>query len=469
MLEVFRDALTEKRWPALLELLLDDWRKHRDPRVAELVELVSTCVDEFLECPGGTNPQRRLEQWTQFLDPKEPRTLRPALRALERWKRPQLETALATLATWPDDPRLSHWHDEALNGGILELHVPALVKRGDVRALARLRPLQRELSGTFTRQALVEDIDTAIDALRKTRVIETWTAEDLSTATSAVNAFLEARRKSRSELFAAVYARPLEDGPRAVLADFLLELGDVRGEFIALQLAHGLPSDRKKVPAREKELLELWGERWVEPLSDAVLKGTVFRRGFPAACELRDADPTLHALEWATLERVFSFGLGARDPGSFFSAKRFPALRTLGPVDPSLLATPEPLAIETLSVTWCSDAEFSRFIASASFPHVRSLRIDAQARFDAMLLDRVPATSALRELICNISASAVSRWARMLATHRGPLTRVVVSGLGSSWQWTLEPSGKGLRVSDATWSTAELEAEHRALPLFAAS
>ena len=37
-------------------------------------------------------------------------------------------------------------------------------------------------------------------------------------------------------LFAAVYARPADDGARQVLADALQELGDPRGEFISLQL-----------------------------------------------------------------------------------------------------------------------------------------------------------------------------------------------------------------------------------------
>ncbi len=49
-------------------------------------------------------------------------------------------------------------------------------------------------------------------------------------------------------LFAEVYARPDDDAPRLVLADHLLELGDPRGEFLALQLAKGkpTPSARRK-------------------------------------------------------------------------------------------------------------------------------------------------------------------------------------------------------------------------------
>lgn len=38
------------------------------------------------------------------------------------------------------------------------------------------------------------------------------------------------------DFFRAVYERPDDDGARQVLADVLIEAGDPRGEFIALQM-----------------------------------------------------------------------------------------------------------------------------------------------------------------------------------------------------------------------------------------
>ena len=45
---------------------------------------------------------------------------------------------------------------------------------------------------------------------------------------------------TEEELLAAVFAAPDDDAPRRVYADWLLERGDPRGEFIQLQCARGL-------------------------------------------------------------------------------------------------------------------------------------------------------------------------------------------------------------------------------------
>src|SRR5262249_46385768 len=82
---------------------------------------------------------------------------------------------------------------------------------------------------------------------------------------------------ARDELLAAVYAAPFDDGPRAVLADYLLERNDPRGEFIALQLKRG-----DKAPSqRERELLRTAGRTWFDGLDDDGARDIELARGFP--------------------------------------------------------------------------------------------------------------------------------------------------------------------------------------------
>lgn len=69
-------------------------------------------------------------------------------------------------------------------------------------------------------------------------------------------------------LLAAVLANPDDDGPRLVYADWLLERGDVRGEFIVLQVQAARLSagpERVDLEARAQALLEKHQGEWVRP------------------------------------------------------------------------------------------------------------------------------------------------------------------------------------------------------------
>ena len=55
-------------------------------------------------------------------------------------------------------------------------------------------------------------------------------------------------------LFDAVAADPDDDAPRQVLADALLERGDLRGEFVALQLLRARKAATPAQEAREAHL-----------------------------------------------------------------------------------------------------------------------------------------------------------------------------------------------------------------------
>lgn len=88
---------------------------------------------------------------------------------------------------------------------------------------------------------------------------------------------------SREELLAAIRARPDDDAPRLVYADFLLEEGDPRGELIMLQ-CQGKADD-----PRVAELIAAQERTWVRGAQHC--KRIVWRRGFPAELHLSPSMP----------------------------------------------------------------------------------------------------------------------------------------------------------------------------------
>lgn len=98
-------------------------------------------------------------------------------------------------------------------------------------------------------------------------------------------------------LFDAVYASPDDDVPRLVLADALLESGDVRGEFIATQIAMARGEASPDVMARARELERQREMEWAGRLSKCLR--VEYRRGFPWVVHVRTTART--AAEWATV------------------------------------------------------------------------------------------------------------------------------------------------------------------------
>jgi len=135
-----------------------------------------------------------------------------------------------------------------------------------------------------------------------------------------------------------VYAHPDDDAPRLVLADHLLELGDPRGQFLALQLAKGkaTPAARRK----EKALLEKHRADWLGPLAEVVNPyHHVFRRGFLAEAMVDFGGRTLPpADEWATVERLRLRGDRTVEAPTLLDSP-FGALREIEALDVGTLAT----------------------------------------------------------------------------------------------------------------------------------
>jgi uncharacterized protein (TIGR02996 family) len=109
-----------------------------------------------------------------------------------------------------------------------------------------------------------------------------------------------ATRSDREVLEAAVVAHPEDRAAHAALADYLLEQGDPRGEFIRVQLALEDESlkaaERKKLKEQEAALLKAHEREWLGPFADAIFTKKVK--------DLRDEDLPKHAFIRGLLARV---------------------------------------------------------------------------------------------------------------------------------------------------------------------
>ncbi|HET9993120.1 MAG TPA: hypothetical protein VFQ65_31510 [Kofleriaceae bacterium] len=167
------------------------------------------------------------------------------------------------------------------------------------------------------------------------------------------------------ELYEQVCASPADDGPRRVLADYLLEREIPRGELIAHALA-GSPEYATRLADHRAT--------WLDPLTDIIVVDTArIDRGFLAEAELFAVDrahrghPVL-----ASLERLYvHFGSAS----VLHPAMR--ALREVGPINRTwledLVAASRPWAIETLDVDLSDEDMVAMLAATAKLPALRHL------------------------------------------------------------------------------------------------
>jgi uncharacterized protein (TIGR02996 family) len=165
------------------------------------------------------------------------------------------------------------------------------------------------------------------------------------------------------ELEAAVGATLDDDGPRAVLADALIERGDPRGEMIALSLAAARRPLTKAMQTRLDELARMYWKSWPAWLWQWV-KFPKLRRGFLAECEVSRHGPLEKLVgdrRWATVERIkISGDRGERRPpvsphvAEFLAHETMQALRIVRGIEPreleQLCDEPRPLALDELLV-----------------------------------------------------------------------------------------------------------------------
>lgn len=109
-------------------------------------------------------------------------------------------------------------------------------------------------------------------------------------------------------LLAAVLEEPSDLDRRQVYADYLLSIGDPRGEFIALQLAELRGTLDRAGVARAEALLAEHGDAWLDGLGDHLVRDrTRFVAGFLTAARVQHGARLKWLLDsriWATVETL---------------------------------------------------------------------------------------------------------------------------------------------------------------------
>lgn len=139
-----------------------------------------------------------------------------------------------------------------------------------------------------------------------------------------------------SAMLEAIAARPDDDGPRLVYADWLSERRKPLGEFIVLQVQRARGRVSKEARAREDALLARHRGEFLGPLEGQVAKtGLRFERGFPVAARFPGPAPVhpltrllrgaeFQAWEWTDGARFDELRVAVGPPGE--ACARLPAV-----------------------------------------------------------------------------------------------------------------------------------------------
>lgn len=300
-----------------LEALLEAWRATRAPRIAELIATLSKRIDARQTPITGASRRAIHDAWLAVAKQRRaadiPRLLASITHTFHRAT--DALARLEALADWPPDPRAAA--GAVANLAVLPFYTSSTkpfwsaliefaVRHGDRGTADALEGVASKL-GTILRAQYTD-----LTAIR------TWFKNQLGAAVAKLRAIPEppfddataSRIATRigdlvattDRLFAAVYAAPADDAPRHVLGDHLQELGDPRGELIALSLSG---ADRK----RERELLELHANRWAGALA-RIAHHFEFERGFIHEVHLMSDVPPEAIAEtigdpiWTTVRRL---------------------------------------------------------------------------------------------------------------------------------------------------------------------
>ena len=459
LLDQARASLAAGALEPALAALLAAWRRIPAAPLADLVDRVSELAAAARPELTGATQAAFAEQWlarAREADAVEVGVLLPTLMQVDSY---QARKRLKLLARHAPDPRLALAFAEIVAtppftaGSTAKfwqtLH-ELLVACPDPRALARLEQVEApdadapsnvlRLDGWRRRsvaklRAALGPASTELDEGQRAR---------LATVGEALERVLAQTPQTGPELLAAVYAAPSDPEPRQIYADYLLERGDPRGEFIALQLADLRGGLDKAGRARVRALLGEHRHAWLGPLAPVLVQsGTEFHGGFLARARLKRSPRGLDELRedpsWATVEAL-----------------------ELAP--PELAASPALRGLRALR--WSEWQLISAHQAALRFPGVRELVVEGRER--DRYYDRAPLTLALPpvfedpswlpdlialELITELEPGRVAwAWTGRLVEQLERLT------IRSSWPAGLGLSGclRSLRASVAADSPSRL-------------
>ncbi|HEY1548428.1 MAG TPA: TIGR02996 domain-containing protein [Kofleriaceae bacterium] len=204
---------------------------------------------------------------------------------------------LLELARRPSDPRIGDAMVTMIEtrtfdwGALSAIWKPLfqIFEAADATIAPRLRTIaERERTGPYRMTTrLAPKLDEIADALEARVEVDSPEARALAAELDQLEAKRRAVDDASLELFDAVWATPDDDAPRLVLADFLNEHAEPRGEFIALQLARQAGKLGASGRKREKKLLARNKRAWIGAIAPLVTVASArFERGFIVGAQL---------------------------------------------------------------------------------------------------------------------------------------------------------------------------------------
>ena len=265
----------------------------------------------------------------------------------------------------------------------------------------------------------------------------------------------------KEDLEQAIYELPERIDLRAVLADQLIEAGDPRGEFIALQLSERRSKDDDK---RIKGLLKEHGRKWLGPLEPVLQKtGLRFEGGFPLTGRLEpDCGDRLRPLighpAWSTFVDIDlndRTSDRADDTGVVLEFLRAPSVHRLTSIDglqTTMFADLCSVTVGLKVARTLSHVGFRYFdsrmvlpsdrpsiVAASALPALRSLDLGGVSSDPTELRWLIDSSLFSRLEVLRLSALPADQWISEFTKTCGELDKLyVAAGYNSSWHLTLE-------------------------------
>ncbi len=444
-----------------LRLVLEAWREVPHPRLVALVERLDNTLKRR---PLGQASLKAMNaRWLEVAKARDPIDVPRLLAALTTGRAQATLGRLRELAQFPNDPRTAMALASLLAEPPFEPGV-AMTQMVELVGGLLVRMAHPETLVTLAAHRTRPEIETvclAIEgAVQPPRELD---AAEESLCTQLDAALPETR--VADALLDAIYTAPDDHGLRSVYADWLVERGDPRGEFIHLQLAAARGQLSPDGAYREAELLRLHARNWLGPLTKVIPTGErVFERGFLQKCTVvtpnrRTFIAVASAPEWRTVSEL-TCNMGYQQDAHLFASRDFAHLESLrGPhsqllVELAKASAPRRLRHAGVIITGPDGlAEMAEAFREGGpgLPELRSLRCASQPlpaeafagllasalgqRLDALEVCLQP--QSVRQLLSSATPTSILRLQVM-----GPPTRhweIVARRESPRAQWILEP------------------------------
>ncbi len=331
LLRQAHEALEKEQRPRALDLLLQAWRATPAPAIAALIERLSAQITQSLPKLEGEKRTYH-EAWLEIAALGRAADVDRLLAGIERSPAALVDARLRRLESRPADPRITAKMVALIQAlpyvSKISLWRSALrlLQRGsDVRFRAtilgwcrgpfsQLRASERVLRSGLPEVFLPLKTPRLDDsAQREVAAVEkVLRAIERSTPPSEAALFEGyAPLAQQDKLLGEVLEAPDDQGARQVYCDWLLEIGDPRGEFMAIQLKEA-PLKKEQVEARR--MFKRYAAVWLGPLEPVVQRHTaVFKNGFLSECKVKFESQKQRASlighpMWATVEAIESEG-----------------------------------------------------------------------------------------------------------------------------------------------------------------